>query len=82
MNVEMQEKFKNLRQRIQALSMVVEIALPAMEEILDGKYELPKNCPSKESGAAMEFGQVRKKLDGLIAAVAEIDEAIWIKREL
>jgi len=72
----MRNNLDRLQEWTTTLSNTVANALPAIESHLDGKVTLPKNCPSKESAALMELGQVEKKLKEVNAAVEDIRDAL------
>jgi uncharacterized UPF0160 family protein len=82
MNKAMRNKFKRLQDWTASLNHVVENILPQMEETLDEKHKLPKNCPSKEAMAALEFRQIEKKLTEVVAAVKDIKQALLVRPEL
>lgn len=60
MNKEMQKNFERLKQWTDTLALTVENVLPQVKDALDGKVQLPKNCPSKEAMAELELGRIEK----------------------
>jgi hypothetical protein len=50
--------------------------------MLSGQRKIPKNCPSLESMAALEFAGIRGCLQEVNAAAAEIEKAFRERRDL
>jgi len=69
-------KLKRLQNFAHSAHLVAEEAVPAIRSILDGKVQLPDNCPSTEVMALMELRHVEKKLTELTAAVAAVRESL------
>lgn len=76
MNSELQEKCARLRTWTKALALAVEDVLPQMEQVLEGESKLPESCPSKESMAVLQLGQIEKRLSEVVSAVHEIRKAL------
>jgi hypothetical protein len=71
------EKFKNLENWSKSLEVTIESMIPQVKNVLSGKTELPDGCPSKESAAALIFGQIEEKLQEVNAAAKMAQDSIW-----
>ncbi len=69
------QSFNRLRQYSESLHLKVKRTLPYVEKMLSGTRKIPKNCPSIESMAALEFAGIQGYLKEVNAAVAEIEKA-------
>lgn len=72
-----EEKLQNLQNWVNSLARVTGDIIPQIRETLAGTKELPAGCPSKESMAALEFDQIKKKLTEVNAAVEMVEDSIF-----
>jgi len=75
----LEEKIQNLQNWVNSLSHVTKYIIPQMIDTLSGNKKLPTNCPSKESAAALELDQIKKKLTEVNAAVEMIENSLFEK---
>jgi hypothetical protein len=69
-----EDKFRNLENWVNSLSITVKDTMPQVRDILSGKVDVLDIAPSKESMAALTFGQIEKRL-------SEVNEAVEMARE-
>lgn len=69
-----------LRTWTKTLSAKVENTLPHVKSALNAEGAPPLNAPSHASMAEMELRPLKKALDEVVGAVAEVERAIWATR--
>lgn len=76
LNDDTRQAFKRLKDFSESLALKAKEVIPYMEEILNGKGELPRDISSRNAAAAFELRAVKKYLAEVGAAVEEIGEAL------
>jgi len=76
MSDNLQQDMKRLKQWAKSLERSIESTTPEIESILDGHGDLPTNCPSRGSLAAMAFRNIEKALDEVNGACQDIKKRL------
>lgn len=76
MNKQIRERFNRLQHYADKLALKVKDTLPQMEEVLRGRVDLPKNCPSNEVAAAFLLRDIEKPFREVAGAIEDIKKSI------